>query len=165
MAVTTFGFDRVIRGPVNIASTIERETDKALNRIIDHVVPNVQKHTPVGATGKLRAAVEGRIEGFLKGKAAIIDTGDVPGVITASVEGGARPHWPPWGRGSDVERWAEHKGIPVFLVAQAIAERGTIKRFGYKGASMFEKGLEDSRPVIDAEASRLGKNITAEMFK
>jgi len=164
MTVTVFGLDRIIRGLTNIVSTTERETDRSLDRIIDHVVPAVQNHTPVGATGNLKAAVEGHKETLGGDRAAIIDTGDLPGVITASVEGGARAHWPPWGQGSSLKRWADHKGIPVFLVARAISERGTIKRFDYGGAEMFRRGLDDSRAFIDAEATRLGKNITAEMF-
>jgi hypothetical protein len=37
-----------------------------------------------------------------------------------------RPHWPPWGPGSDLARWSEERGIPAFLVARKISRVGTL---------------------------------------
>ena len=44
------------------------------------------------------------------------------------VHEGTRPHWPPLIElkpGGSLYRWAQKKGIPVFLVARAIAKKGT----------------------------------------
>jgi hypothetical protein len=44
------------------------------------------------------------------------------------VHEGTRPHWPPLIElkpGGSLYRWAQKKGIPVFLVARAIARKGT----------------------------------------
>lgn len=44
------------------------------------------------------------------------------------VHEGTRPHWPPVAEtkpGGSIYRWAQKKGIPPFLVARAIARRGT----------------------------------------
>lgn len=44
------------------------------------------------------------------------------------VHEGTRPHWPPLSEiksGGSIYRWAQKKGIPPFLVAKAIAKKGT----------------------------------------
>ena len=55
------------------------------------------------------------------------------------VEKGTRPHFPPM---RALEGWAHRHGIPTFLAARAIAEKGT------KAHKMFEKGFEAVRDKI-----------------
>ena len=70
------------------------------------------------------------------------------------VEFGTRPHWPPWGPGSALARWAFLKRIPAFLVARAIARRGT------RGQKYMERAVESTRSnVIPRELKRLSKEI------
>lgn len=95
------------------------------------------------------------IEGMLK-KAAVVDMGRFRSSITHKVseheawagtslkyapfvELDCRPHWPPWGPGSELARWAHRHHIPVFLVARAISKRGT-KAKHMEGASKVPGG-------------------------
>jgi hypothetical protein len=142
------GMDEVILGFRKGPRIFKQERKRAYVRVIDHIVPRIQAHTPVDKR-TLHDAIEGRLED--NDGTIVIDAGKVPSVIALSVEGGARPHWPPWGPGSALAGWAARKGIPVFLVARAIARRGTIKRFDYGGAEMFRKGFEESEGFINRE--------------
>jgi hypothetical protein len=57
--------------------------------------------------------------------------GEVGVAITNSVrhqpfrENDCVAHWPPWGPGTDLERWAVERGIPPYLVARKISRVGT----------------------------------------
>lgn len=55
------------------------------------------------------------------------------------VEFGTRPHWPPIGA---LTRWGRRHGIPAFLVARAIAQRGT------KAQPFFRPAIERSMAAI-----------------
>lgn len=160
------GLKRLQQKFKNAPEVVTREWDAGMDNIIAEVVPAIQSYTPVD-TGKLKASIEGRVEQSGSMTRAVFGAGDTPGVIVASVEGGTRPHWPPWGPGSALEGWAKRKGIPPFLVARAIALHGTIKRFGRPrgGAEMFKKGLEDSRTFILAEHARIKRRIIAGITK
>lgn len=71
------------------------------------------------------------------------------------VEYGTRPHWPPFGEGSPLARWARAKGIPAFLVARKIARRGTSPQ------KYMERAVEHVRSnVIPEELRRLGDSIS-----
>lgn len=77
------------------------------------------------------------------------------------VEFGTKPHWPPL---SAMQPWARRHGFPegqtgAFLVARAIATRGTIKRFGYKGAGMFKGALEAGGGKVQSMFDRAAREI------
>lgn len=90
------------------------------------------------------------------------------------VELGAKPHWPPFDR---IEEWVTRKSIigtdktgkPLslesltFIISRAIAEHGTIKRFNYHGAQMFEKATEGSDTAIEAIADRYVEEFLQEL--
>ncbi len=76
-------------------------------------------------TGRLRASITPEIRrSGTAGK-------DVTGVVgsnvkyAAAMELGSRPHWPPI---SALEVWAKRHGVSPYLVARAIARRGTKAR-------------------------------------
>lgn len=69
-------------------------------------------------------------EGTLR-KSIIAEIKPFSGVVKAMakhavfVHEGTRPHFPPMTPNSSLDRWAKSKGIPTFLVARAIARKGT----------------------------------------
>ncbi len=162
MTIIIIGLDKVDNNLGNADKVIDRAAMDGLGKMTERVVVNVQRHTPED-TGRLKNAVEGEVRRENNDWVGEVDAGTTPGVIVASVEGGTRPHWPPWGPGTELAAWAERKGIPPFLVARAIAQRGTIKRFGgpSRGAEMFSRGLADSMDFIRAEAGRMEVEIAA----
>jgi hypothetical protein len=87
----------------------------------------IKEATPVD-TGRLRASIR---SGLLDQERSRVYT-DVE--YAPYVEMGTRPHWPPV---SALEGWARRHGIEPFLVARAIAERGT------KGAQMFQRAAQE----------------------
>lgn len=87
----------------------------------------VKERTPVD-TGRLRASVRSGLVD--RGQARVFT--DVQ--YAPFVEMGTRPHWPPV---SALEGWAHRHGTGPFLVAQAIARRGT------RGAHMFQRAAEE----------------------
>lgn len=147
------------------AETVERDMKQGLHNMALATAPNVRKRTPewTGATANSIEATEARKEGD-RLVAMVESDGSVPGVVVNVNESGSRPHWPPWGEGTPLAAWAKDKGIPPFLVARAISRRGTIQRFGYGGAQMFEKGLEDSRSDIGTEVDAMLVRIVQGMF-
>lgn len=156
------GMDEVILGFKNGPRFFKQERKRSYQNVIDHIVPVIKSLTPVDK-GTLSNAIEGRLED--NDETIVIDAGEVNPVIARSVEGGARPHWPPWGPGSELAGWAARKGIPVFLVARAIARRGTIKRFGYGGAQMFKQGFEQSKSFINKEIGNTKIGVVGNIIK
>jgi HK97 gp10 family phage protein len=93
---------------------------------------DAKKFAPVD-TGRLRASITPDVR---------VMTNTVEGVVGSNVkyapymELGTRPHWPPI---SALEVWARRHGIEAFLVARAIAQRGTRPRRFLQKA--FEKNV------------------------
>lgn len=98
-------------------------------------------------TGRLRSSItpEVRSEGR-----------SVLGVVGSNVhyapyqETGTRPHWPPIGA---LETWARRHGTSAFLVARAIARRGTKgKRYLQRA---FDKNADRIRQMIGKAVSEI----------
>lgn len=156
-------FNRIANDLGGAESLFEREATAAARALGPQVVTNVRKHTPQ-SSGDLANAIEDTVESNSDSVTLRVNAGSVPAVVVASVEAGSRPHWPPWGPGSALAAWANRKGIPPFLVARAIARRGTIKRFGYDGARMFRRGLADSERAIEKAMQDLEKALVKGLF-
>ena len=62
---------------------------------------------------------------------------------SAAVHEGSRPHWPPYQPNSSLERWARKKNIPVFLVARAIARKGT------KAQPFFDEAIDSNQSNVN----------------
>jgi hypothetical protein len=69
------------------------------------------------------------------------------------VHEGTRPHFPPYGEGTPLAAWGKRHGIPAFLVARAIARRGT------KGRPFFKQGFEKSLGEIGNLVSWLARQV------
>ena len=73
------------------------------------------------------------------------------------VHEGTRPHWPPFGAGSSLERWSRLHGIIPFLVARAISVRGT------KAQPFLKEGVEGAKSSIDNRMKQALENIVKEV--
>lgn len=62
----------------------------------------------------------------------------------------SRPHWPPI---DAITPWAKRHGIPPFLVARAIARRGT------KLVPFLSRGLTKAQSFIDDQLAKMGAAI------
>lgn len=159
MDIKVINLDKTIVKLNGLSALADEVVIDGFEDMIEEIVPNVQAYTPVD-TGHTKDAIGGTID---KGPPVVAtiqaDPQKVEPVVVASIAGGSRPHWPPWGPGSELAGWAKRHGIPPFLVARAIATKGTIKRFGYGGAKMFEKGLNDSMGFIVSKAKDMGASI------
>ncbi len=75
------------------------------------------------------------------------------------VEFDTRPHWPPikqfTGKTEALDIWARHHHISAFVVARAIARRGT------KGHHMFERAADELRSTIQNMANWTAREIEA----
>lgn len=85
------------------------------NYLGTNVVREARTQAPRGVTGRLRRGLELT---FVAGHAEVVSKAR----HSLWVHQGTRPHWPPPGA---LAAWAASKGIPEFLVARAIARRGT----------------------------------------
>lgn len=63
--------------------------------------------------------------------------------IVPFVEWDTAPHWPPFGPGSALSRWAERHGLRAWYVAKLISERGTT------GRHAMERILQDAAPQFE----------------
>lgn len=158
--VTVENLDRVRANLAQAPDLIQEESTAGAKRLINVMVPLVKRYTPVD-TGATQAAIGGVIVISQNLVTGTIEADGVKPVVVESLEHGTAPHWAPWGPGTHLAAWAERKGIPPFLVARAIANHGTIKRFGRPkgGAKMFERGFKDAEPAIPDTAMQVGYQI------
>ena len=110
----------------------------AMRQAVLLVEREAKKNAPV-FTGQLRSSIQGevRTEGLF-GQT-------VKGVIGSNalhapwVELGTKPHWPPI---AALEVWAQRKGLSAYLVARAIATRGT------KAVRYLQRAIESNQQKI-----------------
>lgn len=132
---------------------IYEESRITVSKITAYLHRVIAAITPEGATHLLRQSITFDITGArtneLLGK---VFTNIIYG---EPVEEGTKPHWAPI---APLKLWARRK-LGDERIAYAI--RWKIKRLGTKGAHMFKKGLERSRPYIKREETDLGHRIAA----
>jgi HK97 gp10 family phage protein len=91
-------------------------------------------------TGRLRASITPEVR---RGN-------PIEGIVGSNVdyapymELGTRPHWPPWGAGTPLAVWAKRHGISAYLVARAIAKKGT------KARRFLQAAYEDNKQRVYA---------------
>jgi hypothetical protein len=98
--------------------------------------------------GILRASIasEVRVEGLMaKSVTGVVGSNKT---YAAAMELGSRPHWPPIGA---IEAWARRHHMSAFLVARAIARRGTKPRL------YLQRAFESNKPEI---VSILGQSVS-----
>lgn len=98
---------------------------------------SAKRYSPVDMGG-LRASITPEVRATWR---------EVTGVVGSNLkyapymELGTKPHWPPL---KAVEVWARRHGLSAFLVARAIARKGT------KARRFLQRGFEDNRERIKA---------------
>ena len=110
----------------------------------------VQRGAKINApvdTGRLRASITPEIRTM---------GNEVQGVVGSNVayapfmELGTRPHWPPI---AALEVWAQRHGTTAFLVARAIARKGT------KAREFLKKAFEDAKDRIYARFEKAVQEV------
>lgn len=163
--VRVVGLAELQRKLGEIPTVADRELEAGVKNIGDVVVVRVQEHT-IEDTGRTKRDISAEYDRVGLAHRVTVAAHNTEDIVVASISGGTKPHWPPWGPGSQLAGWADRKGIPVFLVARAIANFGTIKRFGRPrgGPHMFDKGLADSRGAITDEVKQIGVRTIRGVF-
>jgi hypothetical protein len=114
-------------------------TAKYMNEAIKLAILEIQRTTtplvPV-SEGKLRGSIFTEF-GVLKGVLGFNSD------YAVYVHEGTRPHFPPFGPGTSVNRWSSLHGINPFLVARAISIRGT------KPQPFLKEGVGRAQSLID----------------
>lgn len=119
------------RGLTDLAHLGEREAKKA---------------SPID-TGRLRSSITTGVDTAFMPLWSKVKTDVTYGVY---MEMGTRPHWPPPGA---LAGWARRHGISEFLVARAIARKGT------KARKFFGKAKEAVEGKLETIARRILKEI------
>lgn len=131
--------------PVQALRIIERHMTRATQRGLFAWEAEAARRTPVDI-GRLRAGYSTTIE--VAQPLTIVGTLRNDVAYALPVEEGQTAHWPPWGPGSALARWAERKfgdRRVAFLVARKIAS-GTAR--ANRGVFMVKRSLRKVTPMI-----------------
>jgi len=146
--ITIKGLDELLRkmdGKKMAGNPVRSMMTNSVNRVKENVVERTPR-----ASGELRGSFRTKVAfGLLPLWAKVFSTSD----HAIFVEKGTKPHWTNWRPGSPLYAWARRKGITPFLVARAIAQRGT------EGAHMMEEGLKASMSYIRSQERRMARDI------
>lgn len=118
---------------------IQRKIPAVMRCAVRVVKREAKERAPVD-TGRLRSSITSEVRGVAL---------ETVGVVGSNVEYapymelGTKPHWPPYGPGTPLARWAYLHKTDAFVVARAIAARGIKARRYLQGA--FE---EKKREII-----------------
>ncbi len=146
IAVKIEGLERVERKFREAPGVVNSEIRNGMERSVKKVTTDVQAGTPVDV-GRLRSQITNVVQGSGAETRGIVGTNVK---YAPYMEFGTRPHWPPI---KALEVWARRHGTTAFVVARAIARRGTAAR------EMFRKGLEENVEWIKNEFNEVGKRI------
>jgi Bacteriophage HK97-gp10, putative tail-component len=115
----------------------------------------LQQASPEGATGDLKKGWDVQVKSDLS--LQITNSADN---ALFRIRGRKAGKLPPFGPGSDLAAWAEKFGIPPFLVARAIARRGT-QRYRDKDnfAGINPDGSAKRGGIIDQSSKRLAARL------
>jgi hypothetical protein len=130
-----------IQGLDKLVDALKRYPQVSIKHIDDGIKKSMFE---IEAQSKPRTPVsEGRLRGSYRTDLTPL-RGEIGPTVNyaAAVHEGTRPHWPPWGEGSALNRWARLHDIPAFLVARAISRRGT------KAVPFLLEGVKAALPQI-----------------
>ena len=99
-----------------------------------------KQYAPVN-TGRLRASIVPEMV-VSQRPASIVGIVGSNVAYAPHVEYGTKPHWPPFGPDTAIERWAELHKTEAIIVAAAIARRGT------KAIRFLGRSVEDNEGRI-----------------
>lgn len=131
--------------PPRALQVLRREVGMEVFGIVEQVATEARTRTPVGVSGLLRASIGTRV--MLGTDASTLVRGEIftgaQAPYAVYVEMGTKPHWPPR---APLELWAARvlgDARLWFVVARAIARRGTRARH------FMRDGLAIVRPTIN----------------
>jgi len=121
-------------------------TAEALNRVRTRLTAKIKSEIDakdLNATGRLRNSVNGTVFASSKSISLNIYAAEYFDAVDKGIKPGKRPPY------SKIAEWAYAKGLQpmnkqnskvrmIKSIQDAIATRGTIKRFGYKGANILD---------------------------
>lgn len=138
---------------------VQKEVERKLKELTGGPMVQAMRQSTllVSRSAKINAPVDtGRLRASIT--PSVTATADsVKGIVGSNVkyapyvELGTRPHWPPI---AALETWARSHGTSAFLVARAIARRGT------KAVKYLERAFEENQGRIVAMIERAVKQIT-----
>jgi len=144
--------------PDEAMTIIRREVGTGLTAIVEDIATRARANTPVD-TGILRASIATRVtpgqEAGVLVRGEVFTGAQAPYAIY--VEAGTRPHWPPR---APIEAWARRKlgdASLWFVVARAIARRGTRAHWMFRDA--WQAVQETIQPRLQAAADRAASII------
>jgi hypothetical protein len=152
LRLTITGLDKIERAKGNAGKVLTAALDEA----VMFLLREIKMRTPQGVSG-----AGGGLLGSIQGDVILRGSTLARGVIASNsqyglvVEKGRRAGaaMPP--REALVDWIAQKFGVDEeqarklsWPVARAIAKKGTIKRFDYKGAQMFEKAVDENLPAL-----------------
>lgn len=142
--------------PGQYQQVMGREVGQAVQGLVDEIADGARQRTPVN-TGLLRASIATRVT--LGTPAGTLVHGEVftgqQAPYAQFVEEGTRPHFPPR---APLELWAQRvlgDGRLWFVVARAIARRGTRARHMFRDAFAQVQGR--ILPTLDAAVTRAAR--------
>jgi hypothetical protein len=103
----------------NLRQSFQRIMFEALHIAFDPMLDDIKGQTPYAS---IREGYYTE-DAVLGNRIAVTALNRVPHWVFR--ENDTRPHWPPYGKGTSLERWATARGIPAFLVARKISREGT----------------------------------------
>lgn len=141
----------------------------ALRAVTIKMQGEVQKNTPVGATGNLRRLIASSVDVLSEKPVNVIGSVFTIVPYAEAVESGAPPRWIAFKK---LEFWVNRKlgitgepGVQVTKrIQKSIRKKGTstwAEQFtGTMGYEMFERGLVASQPYLDKQLHEAADNIS-----
>jgi len=126
--------------------TLEDETHRAMSTGLLLLEADMKRATPRD-TGRLQGSIHHTITGSGASLTGKVGSSQAYGVF---VEKGARAHFPPI---AAISGWARRHGVPPFLVARAIARRGT------KAQPFMEPAFHKNRARIEQLFEKIGLQV------
>lgn len=144
LSVEITGLDELIEAFKRSPQVSQKEMNKAIKKSIIKLLGTAKKKTPVDL-------------GFLRGPGMQTSFSNLQGVLENKapyaiyVHEGTKPHFPPL---EAIAPWAERHNIPPFLVARAIAQKGT------KAQPFFADAVKEEKGYVDRAFRTALENIT-----
>lgn len=142
--VTVEGADEIINSFRGAGSLLHKETEKWFRNLSNYAVKQAQIHLlNKGAvdTNELIGGIHYELSKTANGIQSVVKPSEAADKYAVFVEEGTRPHWPPI---KALQGWADRHDIPVFMVARAIALRGTKPRYFWRDTWNDLQGKADS---------------------
>lgn len=148
LSVKIEGLDRIQKAFNKAPDIVQEEMNVAIKKSIFTLLNSSRRHAPVDR-GFLRGAGMKTTLERLKGTLENVSP------YAKFIHDGTKPHWPPL---EAITGWANRHGIPPFLVARSIANKGT------KGRPFFTEAIEESEREVNGYFKFALRLITKRIF-